>query len=72
MFLNGNIEHIPIEVPALSTKQALQAVPRRFSNPKAPFLRAMRGLRAKRAWTPVTMSTQGTRGLRAKRALGSD
>ena len=36
MFLNGNyIEHIPIEVPAPSTEQALQAVPRRHSNPKA-------------------------------------
>ena len=35
MFLNGNIEHIPTEVPALSTEQALQAVPRRLSNPKA-------------------------------------
>ena len=35
MFLNGNVEHIPIEVPALSTEQALQAVPRRLSNPKA-------------------------------------
>ena len=35
MVLNGNIEHIRIEVPALSTEQALQAVPRRLSNPKA-------------------------------------
>ena len=35
MFLNGNTEHIPIEVPALSTEHALQAVPRRLSNPKA-------------------------------------
>ena len=35
MFLNDNIDHIPIEVPALSTEQALQAVPRRLSNPKA-------------------------------------
>ena len=35
MFLIGNIEHMPIEVPALSTEQALQAVPRRLSNPKA-------------------------------------
>ena len=35
MFLNGNIEHIPIQVPALSTEQTLQAVPRRLSNPKA-------------------------------------
>ena len=34
MFLNGNIELIPIEVPALSTEQALQAVPRRSSNPE--------------------------------------
>ena len=35
MFLNGHIKHIPIEVPALSTEQALQAVPRRLFNPKA-------------------------------------
>ena len=35
MFLNGNIEHIPIEVPALSSEQALQVVSRRLSNPKA-------------------------------------
>ena len=35
MLLNGNIEHMPIEVPTLSTEQALQAVPRRLSNPKA-------------------------------------
>ena len=35
MFLKGNIEHTPIKVPALSTEQALQAVPRRLSNPKA-------------------------------------
>ena len=35
MFLDGNIKHIPSEVPALSTEQALQAVPRRLSNPKA-------------------------------------
>ena len=34
-----------------------------------PFLRARRGLRAKRTWTPPTMSTQGRRGLRGKRAL---
>ena len=34
MFLNGSIDHIPIEVPALSTEQALQVVPRRLSNPK--------------------------------------
>ena len=35
MFLNGNIDHIPIEMPALSTEQALPAVPRRLSNPTA-------------------------------------
>ena len=35
MFLDGNIGHIPIEVQALSTEQALRAVPRRLSNPKA-------------------------------------
>ena len=35
MFLNGNIEHFPIEVPALSPEQALQAVLRRLSNSKA-------------------------------------
>ena len=35
MFLNGNIKHIPVEVPALSTEQALHSVPRRLSNPKA-------------------------------------
>ena len=74
MFLNVNIEHIPIEVPALSTEQALQAVPRRLSNRRRrwpPLVRARRGLRAKRACTPPTRSTQGGRGLRAKRALTS-
>ena len=35
MFLNGNQDHLPIEVSALSTRQALQAVPRRLSNLKA-------------------------------------
>ena len=35
MILNGNVEHIPIEVPALSTEQALQAVHRRLCNPNA-------------------------------------
>ena len=35
LFLNGNQDHIPIEVPALSAEQALQAVPRRLSNPTA-------------------------------------
>ena len=35
MFPNGNIDHIPIEVPALSTEQALQTVPRCLSNPTA-------------------------------------
>ena len=35
MLLNGSIERMPIEVPALSNEQALQAVPRRLSNPKA-------------------------------------
>ena len=37
MFLNRNQDHIPIEVPALSTEQALQTVPRRLSlsNPTA-------------------------------------
>lgn len=35
LFLNGNQDYIPIEVPALSTEQALQAVPRRLSNPTA-------------------------------------
>ena len=34
-FLNGNKDHIPIELPALSTEQALQAVPRRLPNPMA-------------------------------------
>ena len=34
MLINGNIEHMPIQVPTLSTEQALQAVPRRLSNRK--------------------------------------
>ena len=33
--LSGNQDNIPIEVPALSSEQALQAVPRRLSNPAA-------------------------------------
>ena len=72
MFLNKNIEHIPMEVLALSAMQALKAVARRPSTRRRrlpPFLRARRRLRAKRAWTPATMSTQGRRSLRAKRAL---
>ena len=35
LFLNGNQEHIPQEVPALSTQQALQAVPKRLSDPRS-------------------------------------
>ena len=33
LFLNGNQEHVPTEVPAMSTEQGLQAVPKRLSNP---------------------------------------
>ena len=35
LLLNGNQDHIPAEVPALSTEQASQAVPRRLSHPRA-------------------------------------
>ena len=35
LFLNGNQEHIPQEVPALSTQQAVQAVPKRLSDPRS-------------------------------------
>ena len=35
LFLNGNQDYFPIEVPALSSEQALQEVPRRLSNPTA-------------------------------------
>ena len=35
LFLNGNLEYIPVEVPALSPQQAKEAMPRRFTNPKA-------------------------------------
>ncbi|CAN0032778.1 unnamed protein product, partial [Sphacelaria rigidula] len=34
LFLHGNHEYIPVKVPALSTEQALQAVPRRLSDPR--------------------------------------
>ena len=34
LFLNGNQEYIPQEVPALSTEQALQAVLKRLSEPR--------------------------------------
>ena len=34
LFLNGNQEHMPTEVPALSTEQGLEAVPKRLSNPR--------------------------------------
>ena len=33
LFLNGNQEHMPTEVAALSTEQGFQAVPKRLSNP---------------------------------------
>ena len=33
LFLNGNQEYIPVEVPALSTQQAQEAWPRRLTNP---------------------------------------
>ena len=65
MFLNRNIEYILIEVPALSTEQALQTAPRRLSKSPTrrrrwpPFLRARRGLRAKRALTPAAVTPQG-------------
>ena len=35
LFLNGNQEYIPVEVPALSTQQAQEALPRRLTNPRA-------------------------------------
>ena len=35
LFLNGNQEYIPVEVPALSPQQAKEAMPRRLTNPKA-------------------------------------
>ena len=35
MLLNGNQDHSPMKVPALSPDQALQAVPRKLSSPKA-------------------------------------
>ena len=34
LFLNGNQEYVPQEVPALSTEQALQVVPKRLSDPR--------------------------------------
>ncbi|CAN0069465.1 unnamed protein product, partial [Hapterophycus canaliculatus] len=33
LFLNGNQEYIPVEVPALSAGQVLDAMPTRLSNP---------------------------------------
>ena len=35
LFLNGNQEYIPVEVPALSTQQVREALPRRLTNPRA-------------------------------------
>ena len=49
LFLNGNQEHMPTEVPALSTERGLQAVPKRLSNPSKDFLWAR--------WCRTTTST---------------
>ena len=35
LFLNGNKEYIPVEVPSLSESQMKEAVPRRLTNPRA-------------------------------------
>ena len=35
LFLNGNKEYIPVEVPCLSESQMKEAVPRRLTNPRA-------------------------------------
>ena len=35
LFLNGNKEYIPVEVPSLSESQVKEAVPRRLTNPRA-------------------------------------
>ena len=73
MLLNGNVNHIPIEVPALSTEQALQAVPRHLSYPKAEVAALSAGEAGfadeAGVGTPPAMSTQRRRSLRAKKAL---
>ena len=40
LFLNGNQEHISQEVPALSTEQALQALPKRLFDPRPSTIRS--------------------------------
>ena len=63
--LSGNQDNIPIEVPALSSEQALQAVPRRLSNlrqRRRPFLQAKRR-------TATATSTKG-KAQASRRCLG--
>ena len=63
MFLNGNQDHSPIEGPAPSPEQALRAVYLAgfliLRQRWPPFLRARRGLRAEKAFTPAAASPQG-------------
>ena len=44
LFLKGNQEYIPVEVPALSTQQAQEALPRRLTNPRAEVVALSTGM----------------------------
>ena len=44
LFLSGNQEYIPVEVPVLSTQQAQEALPRWLTNPRAEVLALYTGM----------------------------
>ena len=44
LFLNGNQEYIPVEVPALSTQQVQEALPCRLINPRAEVVALSTGM----------------------------
>lgn len=44
LFLNGNQDYIPVEVPVLSDEQAKQALPRRLTNPRAEVVSLSSGV----------------------------
>ena len=44
LFLNGNQEYIPVEVPALPTQQAQEALPHRLTNPRAEVVALSTGI----------------------------